>query len=63
VLPSFVLKVPRRSLPLPLKALNVALRNPQMPVALITMKNRTLTPLAERFIVDVRTLAKALAKT
>jgi LysR family pca operon transcriptional activator len=63
VLPSFILKIPRRYLPLSLKALNVALPNPQMPVGLVTLKDRTLTPLAERFIAYVRTLAKALAKT
>jgi DNA-binding transcriptional LysR family regulator len=58
VLPSFVLRMPGR---LPLKALPVALPNPKMPVALITLKNRTLTPLAQHFIDNVRTLGRTLA--
>jgi DNA-binding transcriptional LysR family regulator len=59
VLPSFVLRMPGR---LPLKALPVALPNPKMPVELITLKNRTLTPLTQQFIDNVRTLARTLAK-
>ena len=60
VLPSFVLRVPGRTLPL--KTLPVPLPNPRMPIGLITLKNRTLTPLTQQFIDNVRTLARPLAK-
>jgi DNA-binding transcriptional LysR family regulator len=59
VLPSFVLKFPGRKPPL--KALPVALPNQPMPIGLITLKNRTLTPPAKLFIEHVRALAKPLA--
>lgn len=61
VQPSFVLRVPFRNLQL--KALPVALPNPQMPIGIITLKNRTLTPLAQLFIDNVRAFAKPLAKS
>jgi DNA-binding transcriptional LysR family regulator len=61
VLPSFMLRVP--SLNLPLKALPVALPNARMPIGIITLKNRTLTPLAQLFIDTVRAFAKPLAKS
>jgi DNA-binding transcriptional LysR family regulator len=61
VQPSFVLRVPFRNLQL--KALPVALPNSQMPIGLITLKDRTLTPLAQLFIDNVRTAAKPLAKS
>lgn len=60
VLPSFVLRDPGRNPPL--KALPVALPNKPMPIGLITVKNRTLTPLAQLFIDHVRGFAKPLAK-
>jgi hypothetical protein len=34
----------------------------RLPIGLITLKNRTLTPLAQLFIENVRALAKLLAK-
>lgn len=46
----------------PLKTLPVGLRNPRTPIGLITLKNRTLTPLAQMFIDRIRARAKALNK-
>jgi DNA-binding transcriptional LysR family regulator len=59
VLPSFVLKVPRKYPPL--RALPVKLPNPQMPIGLITLKDRMLTPLAQLFIERVRAVTKPMA--
>jgi DNA-binding transcriptional LysR family regulator len=61
VLPSFMLRVAGR--PVPLKALPVELPNAPMPIGLITVKNRTLTPFAQLFIDNVRARAKSLAKS
>jgi DNA-binding transcriptional LysR family regulator len=61
VQPSFVLNVPGR-LP-PLKALPVALPNKAMPVGLITLKGRTLSPVAQMFIDHIRAIARPLAKS
>ncbi len=61
VLPSFMLGVAGRNPPL--KALPVALPNPRMPIGIITLKDRTLTPLAQLFIDTVRTVAKDLARS
>jgi len=61
VLPGFLLGIPGRNPPL--KGLPVALRSAKMPVGTITLKNRTLTPLAQLFIDNLRTLAKGLAKS
>ena len=61
VLPGFMLRLGRRNLAL--KALPVALPNSAMPVGLVTLKDRTLTPLAQLFIETVRALTKPLAKT
>jgi DNA-binding transcriptional LysR family regulator len=61
VLPGFMLRVMPRNLAL--KALPVALPNSPMPIGLVTLKNRTLTPLAQLFIENVRALAKPLAKS
>jgi LysR family pca operon transcriptional activator len=58
VLPGFMLRVPGRTPPL--KALRVKLPNAPMPIAIITLKNRTLTPLAQLFIANVRDVAKSL---
>src|SRR5262245_16192856 len=52
VLPSFMLKVRGRHPPL--KALPVTLPNTRMPIGIITLKNRMLTPLAELFIENIR---------
>jgi DNA-binding transcriptional LysR family regulator len=61
VLPSFMLKVPGRYPPL--KALPVALPNVQMPIWIITLKNRVLTPLAQLFIENIRAAAKPTARS
>ncbi len=61
VLPGFALRLPRRH-PL-LRALPVDLANAQQPVAIRTLKNRQLSPLAEMFCERVRTIIKPLART
>jgi DNA-binding transcriptional LysR family regulator len=61
VLPSFLLRIPGRHPPL--KGLPVALHSAKMPVGIITLKNRTLTPVAQLFIDNVRSIAKGLAKS
>jgi DNA-binding transcriptional LysR family regulator len=61
VLPSFMLKLPDGKMPL--KALPVALPNPPMPIGLITVKNRTLTPVAQLFIDRIRARVKSLARS
>jgi DNA-binding transcriptional LysR family regulator len=58
-LPSFMLKVPSRNPPL--KGLPVTLPNTRMPIGIVTLKNRAFTPLAQRFIENVRVFAKSLA--
>jgi len=60
VLPSFMLRIRDRSLPL--KALPVALPNPLIPIGLVTLKGRTLTPIAQMFIENARVIAKSLGK-
>jgi DNA-binding transcriptional LysR family regulator len=42
-----------------IKALPVKMRSPPAPVGIITVKERTLTPLAERFVDYTRKIAKA----
>jgi DNA-binding transcriptional LysR family regulator len=59
MLPSFVLKAPGKHPPL--RALSVKLPNPQMPIGLITLKDRMLTPLAQLFIERVRAVTKPMA--
>jgi DNA-binding transcriptional LysR family regulator len=61
VLPSLMLKVPGRYAPL--KALPVALPNVQMPIGIITLKNRMLTPLAQLFIENIRPAARPMARS
>lgn len=61
VQPGFMLNVPGR-LP-PLKALPVALPNKAMPIGLITLKGRTLTPVAQLFIDNIHAIARPLAKS
>jgi hypothetical protein len=46
-----------------LKALPVTLPNSAMPIGLVTLRNRMVTPLAQLFIENVRALAKPLAKS
>jgi DNA-binding transcriptional LysR family regulator len=60
VLPGFMLKVTGQHPPL--KALPVALPNAPMPVGIVTLKNRTLTPLAQLFIESIRGAAKSIAQ-
>jgi DNA-binding transcriptional LysR family regulator len=59
VLPGFMLKARGRHSQL--KALPVALPNARMPIGIITLKNRTLTPLAHVFIEAIRVTAKSMA--
>lgn len=59
VLPGFMLKI--RGRPSQFKALPVALPNARMPIGIITLKNRTLTPLAQVFIEAIRATAKSMA--
>ena len=47
---------------LPLKRLAVELPTTRYPIAIVRLKNRTLSPLAERFIECTRELAKTAAK-
>lgn len=61
VLPSFMLRVQGQNPPL--KALPVALPNSRRPIGLITLKDRTITPLAKLFIDNARTLARSLTKS
>jgi len=61
VRPSFMLRLPGGNLPL--KALPVALPNPSMPIGLITVKNRMLTPVAQLFIDRIRARVKSLARS
>ncbi len=58
--PRFSLRLPRRH-PF-LRPLPVELLNTRHPVAIITLKNRELSPLAQLFIERVRALTKPLAK-
>jgi DNA-binding transcriptional LysR family regulator len=59
VLPGFMLKMRGRHSQL--RALPVALPNARMPIGIITLKNRTLTPLAQVFIEAIRATAKSMA--
>jgi DNA-binding transcriptional LysR family regulator len=56
----FALKLPRRQLTL--AALPVELSKTRMPVAIITVKNRSLSPLGQLFIERVRAVTRPLAK-
>jgi DNA-binding transcriptional LysR family regulator len=61
VLPGFMLKMRGRHSQL--KALPVALPNARMPIGIITLKNRTVTPLAQVFIEAIRVTAKSMAQS
>jgi len=61
VLPSFMLRV--RGQRLRLNELPVALPNAPMPIGLITVRNRTLTPTAQLFIDTIRARVKTLTGT
>ena len=60
VLPRFILKLPGRHVSL--RALPVNLPNARGSIEIVTLKNRTLSPLAELFIKTVRAVTKPLAK-
>jgi DNA-binding transcriptional LysR family regulator len=60
ILPGFSLRLPRRRLTL--AALPVELSKTRMPVAIVTLKKRALSPLAQLFIERVRAVTKPLAK-
>jgi DNA-binding transcriptional LysR family regulator len=60
LLPSFMLKVPGWHPQL--KALPVALPNTRAPIGLITLKGRTLTPLAQLFIETIRAVVKPMTQ-
>lgn len=59
VLPSFMLKFPHKGLSI--KALPVSLTNARMPVGLITLKDRSLTPPVQLFIDRLRAHARPLS--
>jgi DNA-binding transcriptional LysR family regulator len=61
VLPGFMLRVPNRNPPL--RGLPVALPNAPTPIGIITLKNRTLTPLAQLYVDNIRAIAKLLTKS
>src|SRR6266702_1550618 len=61
VLPSFMLKIPGRYPPL--RALPVSLPNPQMPIGIVTLKDRMLTPLAQLFIENIRAVTRPMARS
>jgi DNA-binding transcriptional LysR family regulator len=60
VLPGFSLRLPRKH-PF-LRALPVELPDTRMPIAVITLKNRALSPIARLFIERVRAITKPLAR-
>ena len=60
ILTGFSLRLPRRSLTV--AALPVELSKTRMPIAIVTLKNRSLSPLAQLFIERVRAVTKPLAK-
>jgi DNA-binding transcriptional LysR family regulator len=61
VLPSFMLKIPGRYPAL--RALPVSLPNPQMPIGIVTLKDRMLTPLAQLFIENIRAITRPMARS
>jgi len=60
VVPGFSLRLPRKH-PF-LRALPVELPDTRMPIAIITLKNRALSPIARLFIERVRAITKPLAR-
>lgn len=61
VLPGFSLRLPRKH-PF-LRALPVELPDTRMPIAIITLKNRALSPIARLFIERVRAITKPAARS
>jgi DNA-binding transcriptional LysR family regulator len=60
VLPDFSLRLPRRHTSV--RALPVELHNSRVPIAIITLKNRTLSPIVALFVDRVRDIIKPLAQ-
>ena len=60
VVPSSILRFPAKHPSL--KVLPVELPTMHRPIGIITLKNRTLSPLAQLFIASAREVAKPLAK-
>jgi len=58
-LPTFVVRLNAERFPL--KALPIDLPVPPWPVAIVTLKNRTLSPVAQRFTDHVRAFTKSMA--
>jgi DNA-binding transcriptional LysR family regulator len=61
VMPEFALRLPGKFDSL--KAVSVELPNSRRTIRFVSLKNRSLSPLAERFIAEMRTLAKPPMKT
>jgi DNA-binding transcriptional LysR family regulator len=61
VQPGFMVKLPQRGLRL--KALPVSLTNSRMPIGLITLKDRSLTPPVQLFIDRLREFVRPLASS
>jgi DNA-binding transcriptional LysR family regulator len=61
ILPRFHLRLPRKHPSL--RTLPVKLQNTRMPIAMITLKNRALSPIVHLFSEQVRALTKPLART
>jgi DNA-binding transcriptional LysR family regulator len=60
VVPTGILRFPSKHAPI--KMLPVELPTTQRQIGIITLKNRTLSPLAQLFIASAREVAKSLAK-
>src|SRR5262249_12849338 len=60
VVPSIMLDVGLRQLPI--RALPIELNHNRRPVAIITLKDRVLSPVAELFIEHTRAVAKAMSR-
>jgi hypothetical protein len=56
------MSVLRFSKHLEIKVLPVELQHPRLPIGIVTLKNRTLSPIAQLFIENARAVAKPLAK-
>jgi DNA-binding transcriptional LysR family regulator len=59
IVPMSALRFSKR---LEIKVLRVELQHPRLPIGIVTLKNRTLSPVAQLFIENARAVAKPLAK-
>jgi DNA-binding transcriptional LysR family regulator len=59
IVPMSALRFSKR---LEIKVLPVELQHPRLPIGIVTLKNRTLSPVAQLFIENARAVAKPLAK-